>query len=142
MVLNYIRKPDVTENIYDYHLADIRGESIAFETYKGKPLLVHFWATWCPTCKLEASNIESVSKHYNVVTIAVNSGSNEELLGYLKEKELSYKVINDFDGKLSKKFNIEAYPSTLIYNPKGELSFTEVGYSTTLGLEARLKLLK
>ena len=142
MVLNYVRKPDVTENIYDYQLMDIAETKVNFEEYKGKPLLVHFWATWCATCKLEVSNIERISKEYNVVTIAVTSGINESLNTYMNENKLTYRVINDFNGELSKKFNIGAYPSTLIYNKKGELKFTEIGYSTTLGLQARLELLK
>ncbi len=40
-----------------------------------KPILLHFWATWCPTCKFEAPNIEKVSKDYEVITIAVQSGT-------------------------------------------------------------------
>jgi len=142
MVINYIRKPEILENIYTYTLVDIEENKVDFQAYKGKPLLVHFWATWCPTCKLEASNIETVSKAYNVLTIAVNSGSNESLKRYMNEKKLTYSVINDSDGALSKKFNIGAYPSTLIYDSNGTLKFTEVGYSTTLGLEARLGLAK
>jgi thiol-disulfide isomerase/thioredoxin len=141
MVLNYIRKPDIKENIYTYELTDIKNNRINFDDYKSKPLLVHFWATWCPICKLESSNIERVSKKYNVITVAVNSGLDEELINFIKENELTYKVIHDQSGELAKKFNIEAYPTTLIYNAKGELKFTEVGYSTTLGLKARLELI-
>ena len=142
MVINYIRKPDVSEDIYEYKLVDIKSDTVDFKTYKGKPLVVHFWATWCPTCKLEASNIETISKKYNVVTIAVNSGANEQLKTYMDEKKLTYRIINDANGVLSRKFNIGAYPTTLIYDTKGILKFTEVGYSTTLGLEARLRLAK
>ena len=142
LVINHFRQPEVTENIFTQQLVNIKNEKIDFKGYEGKPLVVHFWATWCPTCKLEASNIETISKSHNVVTIAVNSGSNEELLAYMKAKELTYSVINDAEGVLSHKFNIEAYPTTLIYDAKGELKFTEVGYSTTLGLKARLELAK
>jgi len=139
-VVNYIRKPEITENIYSYELVDLKQNQVDFTHYKGKPLIVHFWATWCPTCKLEASNIEAISQEYNVVSIAVNSGTNGNLEAFMHKHNLSYKVVNDAEGKLAKKFNIEAYPSTLIYSSKGELKFTEVGYSTTLGLKARLGL--
>jgi len=141
MMVNYIRKPEINENIYSYELSDIQNNRIDFNDYKGKPLVVHFWATWCPICKLEAGNIEWVSDTYNVITIAVKSGSDEELNEFMREHELSYNVIPDQHGELAKKFNIEAYPTTLIYNGKGELKFTEVGYSTTLGLKARLELI-
>ena len=140
MVINYIRKPDIKENIYDYNLVDTHGNSIDFSNYKGKPLVVHFWATWCPTCKLEAPNIDTLSKEYNVVSIAVTSGNNEKINAFMQKRQLSYKVISDTEGSLAKKFNIQGYPTTLIYTKKGKLNFTEVGYSTTVGLKARLKL--
>ena len=140
MVLNYIRKPDIKENIYDYKLVDTHGQGVDFSSYKGKPLIVHFWATWCPTCKLEASNIDDLSKEYNVVSIAVTSGDNEAINDFMQKHQLTYKVISDAEGSLAKKFNIQAYPTTLIYTQKGKLKFAEVGYSTTVGLKARLHL--
>jgi thiol-disulfide isomerase/thioredoxin len=141
-VINFIRKPEIKEDIYAYELKDIGNVSVDFLDYKDAPLVVHFWATWCPTCRLEASNIEKISKEYNVISIAVNSGTNALLNAYMQEHQLAYRVINDEKGALAKEFNIEAYPTTLIYNAKGELKFSEVGYSTTLGLQARLELIK
>ncbi len=140
IVLNYIRKPDIKENIYDYRLVDIHGNKINLSRYKGEPLLVHFWATWCPTCKLEAPNIDNISKDYNVITIAVNSGGNEEINEFMQKHQLSYRVISDISGNLANKFNISAYPTTLIYTKSGRLKFAEVGYSSTVGLKARLHL--
>jgi len=140
MVINYLRQPEIHEDIYRLELSDTHNSKIHFSKYQHKPLVVHFWATWCPTCKLEASNIESISNKYNVISIVVNSGSNEAINSYMKGHGLSYKVINDKNGDLAKKFNIEAYPTTLIYNGEGALKFAEVGYSTTLGLEARLRV--
>ena len=140
IVLNYIRKPEIKENIYDYKLVDTHGRTIDFSSYRGEPLVVHFWATWCPTCKLEASNIDAISKEYNVVTIAVTSGSNEEINEFMQNHKLSYRVVSDIDGNFAKKFNISAYPTTLIYTKDGKLKFVEVGYSTTVGLKARLNL--
>jgi thiol-disulfide isomerase/thioredoxin len=141
-VMNFIRKPDIQTNIYAYNLTDIENEAVEFNEYKNEPLIVHFWGTWCPTCRLEASNIETLSCEYNVISIAVNSGTDEELTAYMNEHKLKYRVINDSKGALAQKFNIGAYPTTLIYNGKGELKFTEVGYSTTLGLQARIELIK
>ncbi len=142
MVINYIRQPDINEDIYRLELSDTYNKKIHVYELQHEPLVVHFWATWCPTCKFEASNIESIASKYNVITIAVNSGSNEEINSYMKEHDLSYSVINDQSGALAEKFNIEAYPTTLIYDGEGSLKFSEVGYSTTLGLKARLELVK
>lgn len=111
---------------------------INFPYDKSKPVLIHVWATWCPTCKLEASNIQSISKEYQVLTFAVKSGSNEDISGYMKENELDFNVINDQEGYYASKFNISAYPTTFIYDKEQTLVFSEVGYTSTLGLKLRM----
>jgi len=103
----------------------------------GKPILIHFWSTWCPTCKLEAGNIQSLSENYNVLTIAVKS-KEEEINKYLKERDLNFKVINDEHGTLAEQFLVPAYPTTFIYDKNGNLTFTEVGYTSTWGLYLRM----
>lgn len=144
MVLNYIRKPDTDVTLPDIKVSDIYQNQIILTkiSKKENPTIIHFWATWCPTCKLEAPNLEELRATCNVVTIAVNSGSNEELKAFMKERDLSYRVVNDRDGELAKKFGVGAFPTTFIYDANGELKFSEVGYSTTLGLKARVALVR
>ncbi len=103
-----------------------------------KPILVHFWSTWCPTCKIEASNIQTISQSYNVLTIAVQSGNDTKIKKYLDDNNLDFKVINDKDSFYSKKFNIEVFPTTLIYDKNKKLIFSEVGYTSTIGLQLRM----
>ncbi len=102
-----------------------------------KPILVHFWATWCPVCKVEAPNIQTLSKYYNVVTIAVKSDKNN-IKNYMKKNNLNFKVINDSDGFIAEQFHINVYPSTFIYNKDKKLIFSEVGYTSTFGMWVRL----
>jgi thiol-disulfide isomerase/thioredoxin len=103
-----------------------------------KPVLIHFWATWCPTCKLEAANIEFISKHFEVVTIAVDSGTSAKLRAYIKEKNYTYRVVNDSLKHLSKEFNIAGFPTTFIYDKNKKLIFSEVGYTSIIGLYLRM----
>ena len=111
---------------------------INYEFKENKPILIHFWATWCPTCKLEASNIQKISQDYEVLTIAVNSGSTKEIKKYMDERGLTFRFINDADGYFAKKFNISAYPTTFIYDKDKNLVFSEVGYTSTVGLYLRM----
>ena len=60
----------------------------------------------------------------------------------MQENELYFNVLNDKEGTWAAAFKIKAYPTTFIYDTKGELRFTEVGYTTTAGLLARLKWVK
>ncbi len=137
-IISYIRQPELgTDRLPQIEAKLIDGTTFSIE--KGKPLIIHFWAISCPVCKLEAPNIETVSKKYDVLTIAVNSGSDEEVKNYIQENQLSFKVLNDVNGAWTTEFNIEVFPTTFIYDAKGKLRFTEVGYTTTSGLLARLE---
>ncbi len=102
-----------------------------------KPILIHFWATWCPTCSLEATNIQTISESYEVLTIAVKSSKNE-IQDYMLENNLSFKVVNDESGALARKLQIAAYPTTFIYDKEGNLFFSDVGYTSTFGLWLRM----
>ncbi|MBL0708198.1 MAG: protein disulfide oxidoreductase, partial [Sulfurimonas sp.] len=103
-----------------------------------KPILVHFWATWCPTCKVEAGNIQRISENFEVLSIAVNSGDDNDIKKYMKENSLNYRVLNDKNGFFAKEFQISAYPTTFIYDKDKNLVFSEVGYTSTWGLWLRI----
>jgi thiol-disulfide isomerase/thioredoxin len=142
-VLSYLRSPELQSNRLPKIKATlIDGTSFNSRDLGEKTLVVHFWSTWCPTCKAEASNIEAISGEYEVVSIAVNSGSDEILRRYMRENGYHFRVVNDREGRWAKLFHVEVFPTTFIFDSKGELRFTEVGYTTTLGLKGRLGVLK
>lgn len=139
-IISYIRKPELALN----ELPKIEVKLLDGKEYivnKSKPLVLHFWGTWCPTCKLEIGNIEHISKEYEVLTVVVNSGDDSKLQKYINEKGLTFRVLNDNRGEWATRFNVEAYPTTFIYDRNGELQFTEVGYTTTAGLLARMAII-
>lgn len=111
-----------------------------FDLYKNKkrPILVHFWATWCPVCKLEQSNIQNISKDMPVITIAMQSGNDDELREFMKDEYLFFNTINDESGRLSRLYNIRGVPVSFIINKENKIKFTEMGYTTELGLRVRL----
>ena len=150
MALKYIVLLVIVLNIVSYYKSiDLNKEKLDIKTFtlidgsefnvqNDKPILINFWATWCPVCKLEESSIEKISKDFQVVTIATQSGSNAEVKEYLNKNNLSFMVVNDEDGTLAQKFNIKAYPTTFIYDKNQNLKFSEVGYSSYFGLYLRL----
>lgn len=113
-------------------------EGQKFTIKNDKPILIHFWASWCPTCKLEASNIQKLSEHYEILTIAVKSGSDTELKKYMQDNGFDFNVVNDTSGFISSQFTIAAFPTTFIYDKDKNLVFSEVGYTSTLGLWLRM----
>ena len=120
----------------------LSGQPFDIQALKGKPLLVHFWASWCGVCKLEQDSIEAISKDHTIITIAMKSGTADEVRHYMQQHQLSFPVINDPEGKITYSYGVHAVPASFILNPQGEIAFRESGYTTGWGLRIRLWLAK
>ena len=138
-VISYIKRPSLSFSTLPAMEIPMVDEGVFDSSaYHDKPLIVHFWATWCPTCKLEISNFNTIAKEYNLITIAVQSGDNQALKKFMQERELDFPLINDAQGVLAKKFSIGAFPTTLIFDKEGKLAFAEVGYTATWSIKLRM----
>ncbi len=115
----------------------LNGIHFDIKEHLGKPLFVHFWAEWCPICSLEEDNIQSLSRDYEMITVAMSSGDDEAVRAHMKERGLSFKVINDESGHVSAAWGIQAVPATFIIDAAGEIRYVEMGYSSRLGLMLR-----
>jgi len=118
------------------------GASIGPESFKGKPYLVHFWAAWCSICRLEQGSINAIADDYPVLTIATQSGSNTEVAAFVKEHGLRFPVLVDNSGQWAKAFGVLAYPTSFFIDSAGEIRFVEVGFTTELGLRARMTIIQ
>jgi len=105
-----------------------------------RPRLLHFWATWCGVCRMEEGSVEALSHGADVVSVAVRSGSGAEVQRYMQERGLTFPVVNDPDGVLSRAHGVHAYPTSFFVSPDGRITTSEVGYTTALGLRLRLWL--
>ena len=119
----------------------INGETYALHADK-RPLLVHFWASWCPSCELEQGSIQAISEDHAVITIAMQSGTAEEVRAYMRQEKLQFPVINDPDGMLARRFGVRAVPASFIVDENNTIRFRETGFSSEIGLRLRLWLAK
>lgn len=136
-IISYYKSLDLNKNNLEINAFKLLNNT-SYEIADKKPILIHFWATWCPTCKIEASNIQKISESYEVLTIAVQSGDKKDIQNYLNENKLNFRVVNDENSFFTEKFNIKAFPTTLIYDKDKNLRFSEVGYTSTIGLYLRM----
>ena len=117
------------------------GSTYTLPAKPAKPVLVHFWATWCPICRAEQDSIAAIAQDRpNTITVAMQSGSDAEVAKHLDEQGLQFPVLNDTDGRLSAMWGVHAVPASFIISPDGQIRFVEVGYTTALGLRFRLWL--
>jgi len=120
----------------------LTGNPVTIASYQGQPLLVHFWAEWCPVCRAEESTINSLAEGYQVLTVATNSGDADDVRKYMQENELSFPVLIDEDGLIAWQWGIRGVPSSFIIDRQGQIESIAVGYTTGIGLRLRMWMAK
>ncbi|SHI62982.1 Peroxiredoxin [Arenibacter nanhaiticus] len=100
---------------------DLEGNPISLEDYKGKKILLNFWATWCKPCVEEMPALAramAILEKENYVFLAASDQTTKKIKAFKAESEVDLPFIK-FNGALSK-LQIYALPTTFIYNEKGE----------------------
>ncbi|HXU93699.1 MAG TPA: protein disulfide oxidoreductase [Gallionella sp.] len=119
----------------------LAGQPYTLPAHPAKPVLVHFWAAWCPVCRAEQGSIAAIAHdHPETITVAMQSGRPEEVARHMREQGIDFQTMNDADGRISRAWGVHAVPASFIVAPDGEISFVEVGYTTEIGLRLRLWL--
>ena len=118
----------------------LSGEHLDLKDLRGEPVLVHFWATWCPICRAEDGSIHDLAQDYRVLTVATNSGDAREITSYMVENNLEFPVLLDESGAMGSSWGVKGVPSSFIVDGAGEIRSVAVGYTTGIGLRLRLWL--
>ncbi|MGL6428103.1 protein disulfide oxidoreductase [Aeromonas hydrophila] len=108
------------------------------EQSRGKPLLVYYWASWCGVCRFTTPTVEQLwQQGENVLTVALRSGSDDQLRAGMAKKGLTFPTHNDEQGALAARWKVGVTPTFLIIKD-GKLVSSTTGWSSWLGLKARL----
>ncbi|MFN3605050.1 MAG: TlpA family protein disulfide reductase [Leptonema sp. (in: bacteria)] len=108
----------------------LSGEIFHLDDLKNKIVLINFWATWCMPCKLEMPILESLHKELgdDLTIIGITNENKEVVESYLKDKNITYKIVLDETYKLANYFNVQGYP-TLILIKNGVIKEVTTGFN-------------
>ena len=129
----------------DFTLSDSKGASVKLSAYKGRVVLLDFWATWCEGCKVEIPWYMEFQKKYNesglsVVGVSMDEDGWKSVKPFLEEKKVNYPVvIGDWD--LAKSFGITALPVTLLIDRDGKLADLHAGMVDREAFESEIQIL-
>ena len=126
----------------DMVLRNANGESVQLGSYKGGPLVINLWATWCPPCRREMPVLQNAQhQHENVTFLFVNQGeSMQSVSTFLETQGLNLSnVLFDSGGQLGQKVGSMALPTTLFYNADGRLLASHLGELSEASLARALE---
>lgn len=110
----------------DFTLTALDGSPVQLSDYHGKPVLLNFWATWCPPCKAEMPHLEKFwqeARRQGIAVLAVNLTDTEQsadhVARFIRDRELTMPVALDRDGHASRLYRVRAYPTSFIIDAGG-----------------------
>lgn len=115
----------------DFQLQDLDGQSVALSDFRGKPVLLNFWATWCSPCRSEMPYIQQVYDEWSdkgLVVLAINIGESPATVKeFVQAQGFSFPVLLDTKQDVAEKYNIRGIPTTLFIDKDGVIQVKLIG---------------
>jgi len=117
----------------DFTLKDMDGESHSLGSYRGKVVMLNFWATWCPPCRREIPSMESIYQDLGkqgFMVLAVNEFEEpDHVFAYMGQLSVfpTFPILYDHDSKISQLYGVKGLPTTLLINKQGQVVYRAVG---------------
>ncbi len=109
-------------------LTDLNSESISLKQYQGKTIFINFWATWCKPCLEEMPSIkeaQNILQNEKIIFLMASGESADQIKEFSITHEYKFKYVRIEN---SEEMNVQALPTTFIFNKDGNLVFSETGY--------------
>lgn len=115
----------------DFQLQDLEGNEVSLSSLRGSPILLNFWATWCPPCRLEMPFIQEVYQEWTdkgLVILAIDMGESAATVReFMQNNNYTIPVLLDTRRVVSQKYNVTAIPTTFFIDRNGVIQDKLIG---------------
>jgi thiol-disulfide isomerase/thioredoxin len=131
----------------EFSLTDAKGKTHRLSDYRGKWVIVNFWATWCPPCLEEMPDLDALyvarkDKDLTVIGVALDFRNPTEVVEFADNMLVSYPIVLGSKQVTNQFAQIRGLPTTLVFDPKGRLVKTHVGAITRKQIESLIASMK
>ncbi len=122
-----VARPRTSKPAPDFVLKDIHGKEVRLSQFKGKPVLLNFWATWCVPCKEELPSMQRLhdaSKNngdIQIIAVSVDRSNIERIHLYVRDLNLSFPILLDPDRIARKPYFVRGLPTSYLIDADGKL---------------------
>ena len=139
------QSPSPGKQAPDFQLPDLEGQPVSLSSFRGQPVLLNFWASWCGPCRYEMPFLQEIHEEWtgkspSVVILAVNIGeSPSEVNEFMNSYNLSFPVLLDTEGNVARMYNVRGIPTTFLIDIDGTIQGIKVGaFSNKTEIEKNL----
>ena len=115
----------------DFALQDPEGRTQRRTDYRGKPVILNFWATWCPPCREEMPSMQrayEALKADGIAVVAINVGEDVETIDqYMEDEPVDFPLPMDTDAKVTQRYPMKGLPTSFVIDPQGRLVYRATG---------------
>jgi peroxiredoxin len=108
----------------EFTLKDLSGKTWTFAELRGNVVLVNFWATWCPPCRKEMPDLETLYgrfRSHGLVVLGISDEEAAKVASFIRERKVSFPVLLDPGRKVNDLFVVQGIPKTFVYDREGKL---------------------
>jgi thiol-disulfide isomerase/thioredoxin len=128
MLMSFLWFAPVTAHSIEYQWHNAKGEQVSLDTYRGKPVLLHFWASWCPPCRSEMPAMSKwVKAHPDVQVVMISLDSNQTYAQEFYDDKHIQTPLNMGDMAATSRLGVRGLPTTVVIDAKGDVSMRHLG---------------
>lgn len=107
----------------DFTLKNLKGEDVSLSDFKGKYVLINFWATWCKYCDIEMPSLNKLNKkNDDLVVLAVDVMEDKKTVEkYIEKGKYEFEVVLDEEGEIAQNYYVTAFPTSFFVDKEGFL---------------------
>ena len=133
---------DVGDTALNFHLQDLAGDTVSLEDFRGQPVMINFWATWCAPCRIEMPALQATQDAHQddgLVILAVNDQeTSDEVSRFVEELDLTLTTLVDQKGIVSELYKVFNFPTTYFVDGDGVITAVHRGFLIEEQIEAYL----